>query len=251
MDVYKVLPVAAILLTLGCEDETSSTGYPSGLMSAEIRVTSNGHEKTTVKVNLYGTDYIDGMFPVEESVRLEDGDELMVTANGITYTLTENNSASNLGYTAEFNFDTGPTDFNIHFNRPGRSEVLESRITSPQDMLITSPLNHEALTLDASFEVSWSPAIENSNVCICVSTGCFQDDLDSTENCNCTVEDDGVHALKMTELFQESRYSLVSALSCSVDISISRKSSGTLSEGFSSGDIQSTQTRSLTVNFGI
>lgn len=249
MLVLRLLTLVFMVFISGCEDETSSTESASSLTTVTMRVTSSSNENTRVKVNLYTNDYVDGFLPVEESVRLEEGDELTVTANSITKKLTKNNSQSNLAYTAELELGASLTEYAIHYNRPSRSEVLESRVTSPPSLSINTPIENDTFSLNDTFDISWFPVVENSQVCLCVSTGCFDDELASNEKCDCTVADDGAHTVQMTELFQDSRYSLISALSCSVDIALSRTSSGTISEVFRGGDIMSTQVRSVKVNF--
>ena len=238
------LPVA---LLAGCGGESSSTDTDTSRLYAYYRVSANGDGTTLATANFSAVErYIDGFFPITNSIRLEGGDELSVSANGTTKTFSIDSSDGVIRYSTQFDFDAGPTEFVFRLNRPSRSETIESRVVLPADMAMLSPLEGADFSISSPIDVVWSPAAPFGRICVCFTAECYEQASAQTAACDCSIEDTGSYRASMPSLFADRGWDLVAQQSCTTKLSIERRSSGYPGGGLQ-GNIEARQVRSTTM----
>lgn len=234
----------------GCGGEQSSEGTATNELHGYYWVKAYGDGTTQVTARFTTTRVIDGFFPDTKTVRLEGGDNLSVSANGISKDFSIDPGQSNITYITEFDFDSGPTEFVFQLDRPSRSETITSQIELPPGMEMLSPLEGDIYTDSGNIDIMWTPTIPSKKICICFTTECFQQGSSGAEVCNCAIDDNGLYTTSISEFVSGQRFDLITKGSCTAKVSISRTNTADIRGGLP-GDIQSSQTRSSTITIDL
>jgi hypothetical protein len=223
--------LCASALTLSACGTTESGSLLTSGMSAVMSVGATGDNTTTVTVELFSGTPEQLIF-----VDLDDSDTLIATAAGQTMTMTKGQLATIIEYAATFTGDDSGDEFMVSLDRTVDAGAPSSTATLPDAFTLgaapTSQSRASALTL------TWSPSGSSDAMTWQASGDCI------TTASGTIAGDPGTVTIPAATLTAEQGQSTAS---CSVTMTVSRSSAGTLDAHFGDGGtISAQQSRTTT-----
>ncbi|AWB68794.1 hypothetical protein C2869_21385 [Saccharobesus litoralis] len=235
------LLMSSIAVISGCSD-VSSTDLKSSGFYANMRVSAQGDGQTNVTVNLSTGSGIDA-----DGIKLDGGDYLEVEAKG-----NRKRMSRNVGYTTDFLFDDGPTEFVISLYRTSDESMPNSSVTLPQDFVIQTPVANTTFSADDFIQLAWSPEVNGGNIKLNFAGYCYSID-DSSQlpiSTVTTLIDNGVHSVGVSSLLnsRSDRDKFDMNKACPITVSLQREAQGSLDPNYGQGgSVWAMQARSVDI----
>ncbi len=240
-----IIYLVACLLAISACSVTESDNIKSKGIEAKFAVKARGNGQTTVTGELKT-----GSGPLATDLDLHNGDQLTVTAQGISKTMqAEKNLFKGITYVAEFNFDTGGPEFVIALNRPDDISAPNSRVTLPEALEFTLPADNTRVGFDTDLDISWQPEGLSDSVDIVFTTLCpSANGGNNTHTEKRTVPDTGAFSLSTDIIVGTAASQAFFNQNCTSKIQLSRENRGDLDPNYGGGGkITALQSRSRTV----
>lgn len=149
----QLLPVTLFVLLAGCSS-TSSENVDSEGIHADFEIHADSSGQTFVYAEL---EVGDGLGAT--SLRVTGGDRLLVTANGIERTMTQDRDVlGRFRYEATFAFDDGGTLFTVAFMRDNDRSAPNSTATLPDGFVVQAPANSPTYGRNDDIAIAWLPS---------------------------------------------------------------------------------------------
>lgn len=244
-----LLMIAAFVILQGCS-KTESDNVTTNGIHADIKVEGKSNGTTDVRVDLDAGGGLGGT-----DLELSDGDLLTARAQGQTRTLTKSANLVNIEYITTFDTNAAGTEFIISLTRQNGLNADNSRVILPAPFTLISPQDGETFNLDDLVPLEWTPFDEDGSIAVSSTYSCHwsnglggTDSIYGTGICE-TVADDGYTTYTMRELLQD-LWPETYDRGCTVEISLSRKRTGTIDRHFGEGGrIVARQSRHLEIRF--
>lgn len=242
----KWTPLLALIFVVGC-DQTDSGSVATSEVAADfkvISVSSDPDDKVMVTARLTRTREFNA-----PQLELDPGDELTVTAAGVTTTLQRSPLLFVTQYEAEVDNASTHTQFVIAFNR-AEDTSAPSSIAQLPDPFDLSPMA-ASYPLSDTLLLTWTPAVTEDEVMFYRHrTSCEVDDV-TTEGTSFIARlvtgetvDDGTLTLNIDDfIYNVDRDTLVA---CEAQVIFERRQEGSVDPNFGAGgDFMAIQERSL------
>ena len=223
------LPLAALV---GCESVESSDVKTSG-MYAQFTAQADGSGSTRTEAILKVGGSTSNTF-----VQLAAGDELTVAGGGAEQAMSEQNLGDLYSYTADFDFDEVGTEFTFNLERAADESAPSSVATLPAALDITAPAEDAIVSRSGdALTITWSGSGEAEDMEVTVTGDCFVAYWKP-------VDDGGQHIIDAgtMESFEGNDDE-----ACDAEVTVTRKSTGTLDPAFGEGTVTGEQIRTVKI----
>jgi len=208
-----LLPVA--LLSFACSESVESEDIrTSGIYpEIEVRATGNGSTRVQVRLKVGGDDS-------NTFLDLTGDDSLEATADGQTKRLGGEDDT----YSATFPVDAEGTEFTIAFNRGESDDGAPASVVTLPAPFQLSLAESEASRADTDLDYTWEPEA-SGNIA-------WDLDGDCIKSADGTTPDDGSATIEAGSI---DTFESDAEESCTVDLTLTRKRSGSIDEAFTEG----------------
>jgi hypothetical protein len=226
--------VSVVVLTLGlltgCCEEPIDSDIGTDSIHADMLLTC-ADNSTEVRVKLSSSQ------STGADIYLSQGDELIATANGQSQTLAEEQLLFNVvQHTTTFDVDDPGTQVTISFERSNYVSAPNSTILLPEHLTIQTPQPGQTFTRQDNIPLSWDPSGTPEEIDVQFTVTCHAGNDTSSRTRYFTTGDSGSTAYAIADLLSEWE-DLDASATCTADITLTRRTTGSLDPAFRGGGI--------------
>lgn len=236
---FVLVLVSVLSLLAGCCPPPIDSNIGTDSIYASMQLYSPGDGSTSVEVRLSASEG-------GANIYLASGDELKVLVGGNTTLLQRRDFGNSVTYTGRLNTDAPGTDVTISLERgPDSSHpsAPDSYISLPDAITIQAPQSGATFTEADEIVVSWEPSGVSSTMPIDFKITC-QNGTATHITSSYNPADDGSETYPVASLLGRS---LGEGESCDVTITLTRKTTGTVSAVYQDGEIVATREETVSV----
>lgn len=233
--------VFALSLLAACCQEPIDSDIGTDSIHADMRLTCAGDGTTDVAVTLSSS------HAVGADLYLTEDDELIATANGESKSLTEKKGwLNNVQHLTTFDFDDPGTEVAIAFERANYEPALNSSVLLPEYLTIETPQPDDAFSRQDTIPLSWTPCGTEGEIEIQFYFVCGSGDETIALSPQFVVSDSGSASYEVADLLSGAD-DLDADATCTADIVLTRRTTGSISPEFRGGTITAQREDSISV----